>query len=442
MVPALASDARRLQAGRAGADHHHLPRRSSCALDVVGQGGFAAGGGVVDAEGAKAVIDAVDAIGGADAGADILFSSGGDLVDDMGIGDVSAGHPHHVQLAAGHRMSRRCDIADARGVEDREFRRLLDLAGEIQMGRRGHAGDGNDLGQRRVMIDMAADDVEEIHLAGGDDAAADLQPLGLADALVPILVGHQPGADDEIRPHGLAHGVEHAEGEAQSIVQGAAILVGALVGGRRPELVHQVAVAFELDAIQSRSLHALGGRGILPDDPLDVPILDLLGNGTVGGFADGRGREDRQPVRLVPDGAAAEMGDLDHDRAAMLVAFVGQTLHRRHDLVLVDVEVAEDCRRVRRHHGGTRGHGHGDAALGLFHMVEPVLLSGHAVVVVVRLMGRGHDPVLEREMLEPEGLQKGIAGAGGAGHRRGFLAQWVTLFGRFGSALAPTIATA
>ena len=124
-------------------------------------------------------------------------------------------------------------------------------------GAEAHAGDGDDLGQRRVMIDMAADDVEEIHLAGGDDAAADLQPLGLADALVPILVGHQARADDEVRPHGLAHGVEHAEGEAQAVIKGTAILVRALVGGRRPELVHQVAVAFEFDAIESGGLHAL-----------------------------------------------------------------------------------------------------------------------------------------------------------------------------------------
>ncbi len=441
-MAALAGDARRFEPRRPGANHHDLPRRSLGALDIVGQGGLAAGGGIVDAEGAKAVIDAVDAIGGADAGTDILFAPGGDLVDDMGIGDVGAGHAHHVQLAAGHRMARRSDVADARGMEDREFRRLLHLADEIQMGRRGHAGDGNDLGQRRVMIDMAADDVEEIHLAGGDDAAADLQPFVLADALVPILVRHQAGADDEVRPHGLAHGVDHAEGEAQAVIEGAAILVRALVGGRRPELVHQVAVAFEFDAIEAGGLHALRGRGILPDDPLDVPILDLLGNGAVGGLADGRGREDRQPVRLVPDGAAAEMGNLDHDRAAMFVAFVGQALHRRHDLVLVDMEVTEDCRRVRRHHGRTGGHGHGDAALGLLHMVEPVLLSGHAVVVIVRLMGRGHDPVLEREVLEPEGLQQGIVGAGGAGHRRGFHSQWVTLFGRFGPALAGTIATA
>jgi len=108
-----------------------------------------------------------------------------------------------------------------------------------------------------------------------------------------------------------------------------------------------MAVAFEFDAIEAGGLHPLRRRGVLPDDPLDVPILDLLGNSPVRGLADGRGREDRQPVRLVPDGAAAEMGDLDHDRAAMLVALVGQAFHRRHDLVLVDVEVAEDCRRVR-----------------------------------------------------------------------------------------------
>ena len=67
-----------------------------------------------------------------------------------------------------------------------------------------------------------------------------------------------------------------------------------------------------------------GGRGIVLDDALDVPVLHLLGEGAVRRLAHRRGGEHRQPVRLVPIGAAAKMGELDHDRGAMVVAFVGK----------------------------------------------------------------------------------------------------------------------
>src|SRR5262245_36160357 len=143
-----------------------------------------------------------------------------------------------------------------------------------------------------------------------------------------------------MRPHSLAHGVDHPQGEAQAVVQGAAILVGAFVGGGRPELVHQVAVAFELDAIQARGLHPLCRRGVFSNDAFDVPVLYLLGHGAVGWFADGGWREYGQPVGLVPDRTAAEMGDLDNNRTAMLMAYVSQAIHGCTELMLVDMQVA------------------------------------------------------------------------------------------------------
>ena len=51
--------------------------------------------------------------------------------------------------------------------------------------------------------------------------------------------------------------------------------------------------------------------------------------------------------RLVPAGAAAEMGELDHHLAVMLVAVVGKLPQPRHDLVAIGVQIAEggrDCR--------------------------------------------------------------------------------------------------
>jgi hypothetical protein len=47
------------------------------------------------------------------------------------------------------------------------------------------------------------------------------------------------------------------------------------------------------------------------------------------------GRERGQPVALVPVGAAAEMGQLDHHRAAVLMALVGELPHPADHFVLV-----------------------------------------------------------------------------------------------------------
>jgi hypothetical protein len=44
-------------------------------------------------------------------------------------------------------------------------------------------------------------------------------------------------------------------------------------------------------------------------------------------------------------------------------------------------------------------------------MVKPVAILGHAVLGIGRLMCRGHDPVLQREVLELERLKEGIVGS-------------------------------
>jgi hypothetical protein len=89
-----------------------------------------------------------------------------------------------------------------------------------------------------------------------------------------------------------------AKGEAQAVVEAAAVLVVAAVGGGRPEAVHQVAVGLDLDAVEAGRLHALGGVGVVGDDAGEVPVLGLLGEGAVGRLAHRRGRQHRQPVAL------------------------------------------------------------------------------------------------------------------------------------------------
>ena len=167
---------------------------------------------------------------------------------------------------------------DAGGMEDREFGRGPDLAGEIEMRRRAHAGDRDHVGQRRVMLDMTADDVEEVELAGCRPAGGRSRcPSSLERPLSQILVRHHADADDEVGADRLAHRIDAPAGEAQAVVERAVVLVVAVVGRRRPEAVHQMAVGFELDAVEAGRLHALRGGGIVGDDAVDVPVLHLLG---------------------------------------------------------------------------------------------------------------------------------------------------------------------
>ncbi len=157
--------------------------------------------------------------------------------------------------------------------------------------------------------------------------------------------------------------------------------------------------------------HALGGIGIVADDALNVPILHLLRESPVGRLANGRRRQNGEPIGLVPHGAAAEVRELDHHRGAVVMAFLSELPQPGYDLVLVGQEIAKDRGRIARHDGRACCHGERDAALGLLDMIEPVTVLGHPVLGIVRLMRRRHDAVLEREMLQPVGLKQGIVGA-------------------------------
>jgi hypothetical protein len=408
-VPAFGGDARGFEACRPRADDHRAEAFLRLA-DHVRHRRLAPGGGIVDAKRLVAFVDAVEAIGGAHAGADARLFSGRDLPADMGIGHMRPRHPHHVELAGGDRVARRRHIRYFRGVEDGEFRFRPHLAREIEMRRVAHARDGDDVRERGVGIDMAADDVEEIDLARTREAARDLDAFLAREARFPILVGGKPKTQDEIRAHGFAHGIEHAPGEAETVLQAAAPFVGAPVGGGRPEAVDQVAVDFEFDPVEACLLHARRGGGVVARDAGEIPLLGLFREGAVGGFAHRGGGDDGQPIALVPIGAAAEMGDLDHHRRTRFVAIVGKAAEPGHDLVTIGVEVAEGGGAVGADDGRSGGHGQPDPSLGLFQVVETVAVFRHPLFGIGGLVRRRHQPVTDQKVLQAVGFEQRIGG--------------------------------
>ena len=132
---------------------------------------------------------------------------------------------------------------------------------------------------------MAAHHVEKIHHAAVLQAARYLQSVSGGEAAGQVFVAGVTHADDECRPDAFAHRPQHVEAKAQAVVQRTAIGFVQRICEGRPELVHQVAVGLQLQAIEPGRLHAFGGVGIVADDAFDVPVFQLLRKGTVRGLA-------------------------------------------------------------------------------------------------------------------------------------------------------------
>ena len=403
-VTAVGRDPRRFQSRGPRADHDHLAldRRRR---DLVRHEQFAAGGRVVNAIGRAALVDAIQAVIGADARSDLLFPSLHNLAHDVRIRHVGSSHADHVDLAGGDRVTCRGDVLNPGGVKGRELRGGADLAGEIQMRGRGHALNGNQIGQSRIRVDVAAHHVQEIDHAAHLQPARDVETVLLVEAAVENLIAGVAHADDERRPHAFADGGEHVEREFQPVIERPAVGPVERIGQRRPELIHQMAVGLQLDAVEPRGIHALRGVRVVLDDALDIPILDLLGKGAMGRLLVERRRDHRQPEILVPASAPSEMRQLDHDRRAVLVAGVRQVFHPGDDFIFEREDVVEYRRAVARDGRRPGGHRQRHAGLGTFHVVRAIALLRHALLRIRRFMRRRHDPVLEGQVLQLKRLQ-------------------------------------
>ena len=303
----------------------------------------------MDALGVASLVDLVQAVAGADAGPDPILVARLDFRDDVRVSDVGAGHPDKVEQPVADGVAGGGHIVYPAGVHHRHAHRALDLACEFQVRRDGGAHRRDDAGECLVAGHPSPDHADEVD-ALGDDPIRDRQRLVAAQPSGGVLVERHPNADDEVRACGLAHRANHPQREAQPVLEAAAVLVLAVVGQRGPERVQQMGVGLELDAVEAGFPAPGGGVGIGPHDAVHVPFLGHLREGAVRGLAD-RGREHhRQPVPVVVARASPQVGDLAHHPGTVLVHVVGQLAQPRHDLVLVDVQVAERGRALRRDH--------------------------------------------------------------------------------------------
>src|ERR1700691_2347292 len=98
VMPAFRGDARGLQAAGACADNDNLLPPAGLG-DLVRHRGFAASGGVVYAVGGAALVDAIQAIVGPDAGSDVALAFVDDLPHDVRVRHMSSRHPDEVDFA-------------------------------------------------------------------------------------------------------------------------------------------------------------------------------------------------------------------------------------------------------------------------------------------------------------------------------------------------------
>ena len=169
-----------------------------------------------------------------------------------------------------------------------------------------------------------------------------------------------------------------------------------------------MAAGERLDAVQAALLAAQSGGADGRDDARDVVLVHLAGERTVQCFAARRRGYHRQPVVGVSVAAPAEMGDLAHQRRAVAVHALGKLLQIGDARVVADIELPEGIGAVRRDVRRAAEHRERDAALRFLLVVALVACRRHAAVEQAAGMARAHDPVLERQMLEPERPKQGV----------------------------------
>ena len=107
------------------------------------------------------------AVSRTDAGTDAALKSGCDLRDDVGIGDMGAGHCDHVEKAIADSVPCGRDVGNAGSMEHRQADLALKGADLHKPGRDGRGHARHVVGrERRFSVHAPVDRVEEIDLAG------------------------------------------------------------------------------------------------------------------------------------------------------------------------------------------------------------------------------------------------------------------------------------
>ncbi len=218
------------------------------------------------------------------------------------------------------------------------------------------------------------------------------------EAAPPAVADVHLDEEGEVRPHGRAHRGDHLHGEAQPVLGGAPVAVGAPVGPGGEELAEQVAVA----GVQLHGVEA----GVAGHDGAPGEVGDLVGDIGLGHGAAERGAEEaelgRRPDRPSPDhpraGEEPAVAQLDGRRRALGVHGLGEAAQPGHDVGAHPELMAERTAVVAD--GAVGQGGHPDAAGRDAPVVLDEPVGDHAALGKALEASRPHHPVAERQTRE------------------------------------------
>ena len=319
---------------------------------------------------------------------------------------MGARHRHHVDETLAHAVLRRREIRDAGGVKDREPGLALHLRRDVheRRARAGHARNG--LGEPALVPHLSRNHVHEVAHAGVGVELRERKAVVLGEPALLQLVAHHSEADEEIVPDPPAYLLEDLQTEPGAVLQAPAILVGAPVDERRPELVDEMALGEEFGAVEPAFLAAPRGIAERAYHPADVVAVHLLRERAMRMLAYHRRRDGRQPVLHVPQRAVPHVRDLTHDGAAVPVHALGELPQYGNDRVVADVDLAERGGGIGCNVRRPAEHGQREPALGLLLVIELIAQLRVPVLDVPGSVAGAHDAILERQVAKLERLEK------------------------------------
>jgi len=282
-MTALGSYPCRLHPCWPGADNHHLAFGPGGFFDDMRHAHIFPGGGrVLDAQHVQPLVLTVNAVVGTHALFNLVDLAHLDLGDQVRVGDMGAGHAHHIDVAPFQNPRGLVRVLDVLRMQHRGLDHFLDPGGQVQKRLRRKAHVGDYVGQGVVGVTSRADHADKVEHAGVVVVLGDLFHVLMAQAIRVKLIPAQADAHAEIRADFSAHGLEHFEAETHAIFKTAAPFIGAFVDTRAPELVDHVLVhRRQLNPVQSTGFGPACGTGVVTDDPPDFFRLDGFACGPV-----------------------------------------------------------------------------------------------------------------------------------------------------------------
>jgi len=374
--------------------------------------GLAPDGRVLDAGDRLALAQAADAtLGGADAHAHVVDPALADLQRHFGIGDQGARHADEV---ADPRRQRRLGLLGrhhAPGHDDRHAHDRLREGGEVVEDPARVVVRGRDRRLVAQRLRVGAADHPVIGDAERVQPPRDLQQLLAREAALDEMVAAVPQADDEVAAHRVAECAQHLGGQAQAVLEAAAVLVGARVGERRDEVLEQVAaVERDVGAVVAALLEPHGRRRPRVDHLADLGPGHDVGPLAVPFLPRVRGRPQRR-AGVPRVAAAAAVRDLRQAERAVTVDRVAHLAELRDDAVVPVVDLAPVVDRRRVDARGAEHHHHAAAALRLLLVVADVALGDVALLAEGGAVRRGDDAVLGRGVAEADRAEQPREGA-------------------------------